>query len=319
MADEPSGLGREAMTNVLRHLNQRPIAYYPAYADLMGSVPGGVYLSQIMYWWSVAGDDFYKTDAELMRETRLSAYEIRSSKYQLKKLECVFIKAKGNPPVTHYAVNIEKIIETIASLPNLVETTKSILRPSTIQFGGNHKIHIKESARVSDLRTETTYREEDNLPLGREDSAVVETDATTTAPFALLEESAPPPAGKKTSTKKAAPIPWLLDEPDIIAFHDWITTQTILKDITPPVDYEWWCNMSEVIHGLPTLEWLGSEYAGMQMWLRENPSRKPMPGNGASRFVRNWLKKAYNHDRRERVPHPQAKEVHIHYDSGRRR
>jgi len=38
------------MKEVLRTLNQRPVAYYPINAKLMGSVTGGIALSQILYW-----------------------------------------------------------------------------------------------------------------------------------------------------------------------------------------------------------------------------------------------------------------------------
>jgi hypothetical protein len=141
MADEQIVLGREAMTQVFRQLNQRPIAYYGVYADLMGSVPGGVYLSQVMYWWGISGDAFYKTDSELMKETRLSAREIRSAKYALKKLECITVKAKGSPPVTHYAVDSEKLFHKLASLGNLVKTTK-LENDVVAQFGQNDKIDL---------------------------------------------------------------------------------------------------------------------------------------------------------------------------------
>lgn len=318
MEQQGNGTRREQMTQALRLLHQRPIAYYPAYAQLLGSVTSGVYLSQVMYWWAAAGDDFYKTDAEMIQETYLSAGEIRTAKKQIKAMGCVAIKAKGVPPVTHYTVNIEQLFEKLASLPNFVKSTKLILSNQQNQNCEINKIDLvnltksfNERACVLDLGTEITSREEDSLPLGREDSTAVENDATAVVPAAHNGTTTATPPVQKTPTKT----PQLWPEEDQ-AFAEWVTTQSLLTVITPPIDYDWWCDMSYVINGLPDIPWLERQYAKMQMWLRDNPRRKPTP-KGTSRFVRNWLERTYNDERRQATTRP--KEVHIHYDNGNRR
>jgi hypothetical protein len=59
------------MSNTLKILNQKPIAYYPIYRQITGSTTAGILLSQLMYWFSVK-DKFYKTDADIIEETMLT-------------------------------------------------------------------------------------------------------------------------------------------------------------------------------------------------------------------------------------------------------
>ena len=77
------------MKNLLINLNHRPIAVYPVYIKLTGSVNAGLLLSQIMYWYSaVKGRTFYKSDAEIMEETMLSVNELRTAKLILMNFNC---------------------------------------------------------------------------------------------------------------------------------------------------------------------------------------------------------------------------------------
>ena len=79
------------MKNFLINLNQRPIAVYPIYIKLTGSVNAGLLLSQIMYWYgAMKGKTFYKSDSEIMEETMLSVNELRHAKLRLKQMS--FIK-----------------------------------------------------------------------------------------------------------------------------------------------------------------------------------------------------------------------------------
>jgi len=69
------------MKEVLLALNQQPIAVYPIYIDITGSMTAGVLLSQVMYWDSkMKGNEFYKNDAEFMQETRLTQSEFKTAK-----------------------------------------------------------------------------------------------------------------------------------------------------------------------------------------------------------------------------------------------
>jgi hypothetical protein len=112
------------MKEILIKLNQRPIAVYPIYIKLTGSVTSGLLLSQIMYWYSaVNGRAFYKSDAEIMEETMLTANELRSAKLRLKSLSFINMYLKGVPARTHYEIDADLLFSEI-NKSSLVKSTK---------------------------------------------------------------------------------------------------------------------------------------------------------------------------------------------------
>ncbi len=91
---------------ILRALNERPIAYYPIYRRITGSVTSAVMLSQLMYWFaSSKADKVYKTDTEIMEETLLSERELRSAKSTIKSLPFITVTREGLPARTYYAID----------------------------------------------------------------------------------------------------------------------------------------------------------------------------------------------------------------------
>ena len=111
------------MKNLLIQLNQRPIAVYPIYIKITGSVNAGLLLSQLMYWYgAMNGRIFYKTDAEIMEETCLSESELRTVKNKLKSMSFIEIKAKGVPAKTYYSINAEKLISEIHNISSVKST-----------------------------------------------------------------------------------------------------------------------------------------------------------------------------------------------------
>jgi len=112
------------MKEILIKLNQRPIAVYPIYIKLTGSVTSGLLLSQIMYWYSaVNGRAFYKSDVEIMEETMLTANELRSAKLRLKSLSFINMYLKGVPARTHYEIDADLLFSEI-NKSSLVKSTK---------------------------------------------------------------------------------------------------------------------------------------------------------------------------------------------------
>jgi hypothetical protein len=94
------------MKDLLIQLNQRPIAIYPIYIRITGSVNAGLLLSQLMYWYgAVNGRIFYKSDSEIMEETCLSESELRTAKNKLKSMSFIDIKAKGVPARTQMLIS----------------------------------------------------------------------------------------------------------------------------------------------------------------------------------------------------------------------
>ena len=108
------------MKNILVALHQRPIAVYPIYIDIMESASGGIVLSQILYWWSKKGGKFWKTDEELRRETRVSAWTLRTIKVKLKELGFIIVTREGIPCKTFYDVDPEAMGEVLEKYGQMI-------------------------------------------------------------------------------------------------------------------------------------------------------------------------------------------------------
>jgi hypothetical protein len=94
------------MNEILKILNQRPIAYYPIYRQITGSTTAGILLSQLMYWFSKK-DKFYKTDADIIEETMLTKKELETAKKKIKQLSFISITREGIPAKTYYQIDWE--------------------------------------------------------------------------------------------------------------------------------------------------------------------------------------------------------------------
>ena len=105
------------MNDILRSLSERPVAYYPIHAEIMGCVSGGVFLSQLMYWFSKK-DKFYKTDADIREETKLSEWELRKAKTALKNTGFISVSVEGIPAKTWYKIDWQKYAKALQDAKN---------------------------------------------------------------------------------------------------------------------------------------------------------------------------------------------------------
>lgn len=103
------------MSSILKSLNQRPISFFPIYRDVTGSMTGAILLSQLMYWFSKK-DKIYKTDTEVMSETRLSRGELESAKKLIKSCGFIIVTREGIPAKTFYEINWESYNNVLASI-----------------------------------------------------------------------------------------------------------------------------------------------------------------------------------------------------------
>jgi hypothetical protein len=102
------------MKGWLKALNERPVAMYPAYIKLTGSLSGGYLLSQCMYWFSKK-DHFHKKDSDFMEELKMKPGEFKGAKNKLKALDFLKITAKGMPAKTYYFIDWEKFKDALES------------------------------------------------------------------------------------------------------------------------------------------------------------------------------------------------------------
>ena len=110
------------MKDILKKLNEKPIAYYPIYRKITGSTTGGILLSQLMYWFSKK-DKIFKTDADIMEETYLTKKELETAKKLIKQLDFITVSREGLPAKTYYEINWEKMLSSFHDMGKL-ETPK---------------------------------------------------------------------------------------------------------------------------------------------------------------------------------------------------
>ena len=153
------------MKKLLINLNLRPIAVYPVYIKLTGSVNAGLLLSQIMYWYSaVNGRTFYKSDAEIMEETMLSVNELRHAKARLKQMSFIKITLHGVPAKTHYTID-DKLLFSEINQCSLVESTKlDKSKPRNYNSGINETITENTTENTTKNTTEKGCEFKNPLP-----------------------------------------------------------------------------------------------------------------------------------------------------------
>lgn len=139
-------------------LNQKPIAYYPIYRQLAKSTTGGILLSQIMYWSSaMKGEEFYKTDKDLMQETGLSTDELRLAKSNLKKLSFVSLKLKGIPAKTFWNIDYDLLFQSINALKEHDQAPKQDSGKSLNSDRGNPDTVLGETPKLGSGKSLNIY------------------------------------------------------------------------------------------------------------------------------------------------------------------
>lgn len=99
---------------LLKQLSERPVAYQKIYTKVVGSICGGLLLSQIIYWWYIVEEkEFYKKDEEFCKELGMTFGEFRTAKSKIKETQVINTQIKGVPAKTYYKVNTTKLIEAI--------------------------------------------------------------------------------------------------------------------------------------------------------------------------------------------------------------
>ncbi len=150
--------------HIITGLSQKPIAVYPIYIQITGSIPGGLVLSQIMYWWSVMQKKFYKTDAEIMRETLVSQDQLRTIKRKLKALGFIKITREGIPAKTYYEIDPDGLAQAVSYWSE--QTTRCVENPQT-GLPENPQTGLPENPQsITETTTETTQKEEQPTAVG---------------------------------------------------------------------------------------------------------------------------------------------------------
>lgn len=136
------------MKEILKKLNEKPIAYYPIYRKVTGSTTGGILLSQLMYWFSKK-DKIFKTDAEIMEETYLTKKELETAKNLIKKLDFITVSREGLPAKTYYEIHWEKMLSSFHDLGKLDTPKGGNYTPQNVETIhpdlGKHSIYTENT------------------------------------------------------------------------------------------------------------------------------------------------------------------------------
>lgn len=91
-------------------LADRPIAYHPGLAKVLGGVKQAIFVSQLLYWTDKgkrADGYIWKTQEEWTDETGLSAGEQRTARKHLVESGILLEKLKGIPAKLHYRLDLD--------------------------------------------------------------------------------------------------------------------------------------------------------------------------------------------------------------------
>lgn len=98
---------------LLSAMSTRMIAYYPALALALDSVPAAIMLGQLLYWHGKQADPdgwIKKSAAEMEEETAITTRQQELARPILVEKGAIEYERKGVPPVGHYKINHDKII-----------------------------------------------------------------------------------------------------------------------------------------------------------------------------------------------------------------
>jgi hypothetical protein len=152
-------------------LGDRPVAYHPILAKMLGSVNAALFLSQLLYWHNVmkkaAARDkkewdgwFYKSRDEMFDETGLSRTEQETARKVLGTNGVVKERRKGVPATMHYFIDTKRLHEVVTSWH---ESDQPVGRKSANQLAGNQQtgrqeIDQQDGKNPADLKHDTTHK-----------------------------------------------------------------------------------------------------------------------------------------------------------------
>ncbi len=107
-------------------LSDRPIAFHPIMARVLGGVYEALLFQQLAFWSDKGSDPewIYKTREELREETTLNRYQQEQARGNLRKLGVIEEQRRGLPARMHYRIHWERVFE-------LLEAYRAVGRPST--------------------------------------------------------------------------------------------------------------------------------------------------------------------------------------------
>ena len=86
-----------------------------AFVEALGSYETSAILSQLIYWYSKMGKEFYKTDEDFCQELCLTVYQLKKARKDLEGFG-VNTKRKGVPAKLYYSLDLELLTNKLAEI-----------------------------------------------------------------------------------------------------------------------------------------------------------------------------------------------------------
>lgn len=117
---------RDPYTSLRALLSDRPVAYHPAMARVLGGVYEALLFQQLAFWSDKGADPewIYKTQAEITNELALNRYQQEQARKTLRGLGVIQEQRKGVPAKLYFRVVWPRVFE-------LFEHLSPECRPST--------------------------------------------------------------------------------------------------------------------------------------------------------------------------------------------
>jgi len=190
------------------------------FIDLTQNHTAAVVVSQLAYWYSIMGKEFYKTVPEIMDECRISKGQWERVSKIVHNLDWLVVEKKGIPAKNYYSFDLELLSETIqnlesgitAHLDSKVATDPGTKVTNTIDYAVDYQKIKKQSS--------PTLAKPNPVDLQKtsEEKVSWDEELASLSPEGVLEEMAPPVAHVCKTSLKSGASSYL--KPSLISVHD---------------------------------------------------------------------------------------------------
>lgn len=161
-------------------LRSRPVAFYPDFAAIGGSVTAGVLLSQLFYWKDKETDPdgwIYKTQKHWKDEICLSRPEQETARRKLREAGILQEKLKGNPAKLYYRIDFDAMIAALSKLydgrvqdagiqhAEIQQTKDAGIQQSSMRESSKHSLHRLPSKNTTSKKGGKTQTQLDDEEL----------------------------------------------------------------------------------------------------------------------------------------------------------
>lgn len=150
----------EDLIELIRLMNEKPIAFNKHYVQIGCGINGALMLSQLIYWADKAKDRngwIYKTNIEWTEETGLTRREQDTARKNLKELGLIEEHKHGVPCKVHFKVNQVRLYELLISVAQKRQTVCTN-QPNCLHESAklDAQIRTTNTESTADITTENT-------------------------------------------------------------------------------------------------------------------------------------------------------------------